>query len=593
MGLQQTPRKRRSPWAIYGPIIAVVVIVAIVIAIVASNGSSSKNKSVSVGNGSGSSATAASGQNGVPIFYNDAKAKGELDKYTWQDDCDKTTGYVAVPVLNPPPCVPKFTGNNGGATSPGVTGDAIKVGYYIAKPDPLLDASLKATGTYDPPDKTDKVTQAYFHLYEKLFELYGRHLQLVRIDGTGTSSDAVAARADADKAAAAGVFAVIGGPGQAKQFGDELAQKHILCLGGCIVAQPQQYILDHEPYMWPIGPTPDETSTLVTDLIKNQLLGKPAQWAGPAIVGKPRTFTMLTYNTPDGQYTASWDDLRKKMDAIGAKVVSHVDYYLNLPTLQADARTIAAKLKQANATDILFTGDPIFPQYLTKEMTKQGYFPEWVLSGTVLADTVAFAKSFDQQQWKHAFGLNLSHPLTVKTDQDAYTLHKWWYGTPPESDNNYGVVNAPIEMFMEGLQTAGPNLTPQSFKNGIYAVPPNVPAGTPTPSPIITYGNHGLWPGLADDPGGGDNVSLLWWDPTVNGVDEVGNPAHGQYRVLNNGARYTAANFPTDPLPFFNPANTVTVYQAGHPPADLVPKSYPVPADAPAAQGSQSTSTTG
>jgi len=355
--------------------VVVVVVVVVVVAVVASSGSDNKKNNNAVIVGGNGSATAVSGQNGVPLFYNDAKAAGTLSKYTWQDNCDKSTGYVAVPVLNPAPCVPKFTGDNGGATSTGVNATTIKVGYYIPKPDPLFDALLKATGTYDPPDQTAAVTEAYFHLYEHNYELYGRHLQLVRINGTGASNDAVAARSDADRAAAQDLFAVIGGPTQAREFGDELAKKKVLCLGGCIISQPQQHILDAEPFIWPLGPTPDETSTLVTTLIKTQLLNKPAQGGGSDVNGKPRTFTLLTYNTPDGQYTPSWDDLAKKMHAIGANVVSHVDYYLDVSKLQADARTIAAKLKQANATDILFTGDPLFPKYLTAEMTKQNYFP--------------------------------------------------------------------------------------------------------------------------------------------------------------------------------------------------------------------------
>ena len=56
-----------------------------------------------------------------------------------------------------------------------------------------------------------------------MYELYGRKIELVRSSGTGGSTDEVAAKADADKAAAAGVFAVIGGPAQARSFQTELA----------------------------------------------------------------------------------------------------------------------------------------------------------------------------------------------------------------------------------------------------------------------------------------------------------------------------------------------------------------------------------
>ncbi|GIR37194.1 MAG: hypothetical protein CM15mP49_25790 [Actinomycetota bacterium] len=37
--------------------------------------------------------------------------------------------------------------------------------------------------------------------------------------------------------------------------------------------------------------------------------------------------------------------------------------------------------------------------------TAQGYFPEWVHIGSVLADTTAFARTYDQEQWANAFGI--------------------------------------------------------------------------------------------------------------------------------------------------------------------------------------------
>jgi len=45
-------------------------------------------------------------------------------------------------------------GDNGGATSPGLTATTIKIGYYAAKPDPLYDPILKAAGAYDSPENS-------------------------------------------------------------------------------------------------------------------------------------------------------------------------------------------------------------------------------------------------------------------------------------------------------------------------------------------------------------------------------------------------------------------------------------------------------
>ena len=45
---------------------------------------------------------------------------------------------------------------------------------------------------------------------------------------------------------------------------------------------------------------------------------------------------MLTYDTPQGQFKSSWDDLEAKLRATGANVVAHQNYYLDLQKLQAE-----------------------------------------------------------------------------------------------------------------------------------------------------------------------------------------------------------------------------------------------------------------
>ena len=47
------------------------------------------------------------------------------------------------------------------------------------------------------------------------------------------------------------------------------------------------------------------------------------------------------------------------------------------------------------------------PIYLTQAATAQGYFPEWLVSGTVLTDSTVMGRQYDQRQWAHAFGLSV------------------------------------------------------------------------------------------------------------------------------------------------------------------------------------------
>jgi len=578
MATPQTPRARRSPLARYAPLIAVVVVVAIVAVVIGVVNGNKKSKSPAAI----TTNTNATGQQtfaDVPVFYNEAKQKNTLTNYTWQPHCDTATGQVAIPILSPPLCVPAPTTPNGGSTSPGVTATTIKIGYFSAQPDPTFDTLLKLAGAYDTPQASAQAYQDYLQIYQHVYELYGRKVQLVKIQGTGVSTDQVAAKVDADRAAAAGVFAVMGGPTQAQSFEAELARKHILCVGTCVLSSPASTLASQAPYVWGVGPTPEQTARMTTELIKAQLLGKPAVYAGPGLSSQPRKFALLSYDTPDGEYRASWDQFYSDLQGIGAPVAGHISYFLNLASLATDARTVASRLKATGATTIVFTGDPIFPNYLTHAMTAQGYFPEWVMAGTVLADTNVFARTFDQQQWKHAFGLQLIPARVAKTSQDSYTLHQWYFGTPPPTKNNYAIIKGDVELLMDALQLAGPNLTPETFRDGLWHAPAQ--ASGPTIKVISTYGHHGYWPGT--DYGSLDNAGILYWDANAVGEDETGKVGKGMYRLVNGGIRYLPGEWPTTPIKLFDPTGTVTIYAAGQIPADLMPKTEPVPAGAPAA----------
>src|SRR6478736_8183130 len=117
------PTRKRNALIRYAPFLAVVVIIAIVVAI--AGGKDSKKPKVKTENTAGTARV-------VPITYNEAKAAGTVDKYTWQKTCDTTTGLIAIPVQHAAPCVPAFTGKNSGASAPGVSSDSINIVFYVA-----------------------------------------------------------------------------------------------------------------------------------------------------------------------------------------------------------------------------------------------------------------------------------------------------------------------------------------------------------------------------------------------------------------------------------------------------------------------------
>ena len=81
-----------------------------------------------------SSTTGAAGSSTGPVTIDDQNRRS----VDWGPHCDVARGTVKVPLTYAPPCVKPFSGDNGGATAPGVTGDTINVVLYQAQPDILI-----------------------------------------------------------------------------------------------------------------------------------------------------------------------------------------------------------------------------------------------------------------------------------------------------------------------------------------------------------------------------------------------------------------------------------------------------------------------
>ena len=80
-----------------------------------------------------------------------------------------------------------------------------------------------------------------------------------------------------------------------------------------------------------------------------------------------------------------------------------------------------------------------------------------------------------------------------------------------------------------------------------------------------------------------DGVSTLFAaEVDLDASDETGTVDKGMYRLMDGGLRYVEGKWPTEPLPFFDPAGTVTIYDAASIPPELLPADIPRPAEAPA-----------
>jgi len=489
-------------------------------------------------------------------------------------NCDTTTGRLAVPSGYAPPCVaPWKGGDNGGATAPGVTKDTITVALYQAQPDLLQQAFFQNSGSDESLGKERETTQQYVDYFSAHYELYGRKVKLVTVKASGAPDDDVAAKADAIKVATeVHAFASFGGPGQTTAYADELAARHVLCVGDCVIAEPQSFLDTHSPYVWPTIASPEQASEHWAAFVGRQLARGRAVHAGDrALQTKRRVFGVVHYDDNAGTFAKSVAHFEQRLAAYRVKAATTVPYSLDLTTAQQDARTVIAKLKSAGVTSVILAGDPVFPTFLTKEATAQGYFPEWIVLGYAFTDTAVFGRQYDQKQWAHAFGVSLLPARTTDATDELGNLITWQTGHPPAAKTFRELVQAPL-VFFTGVHLAGPRLTARSFADGLFRFPP---AATTTPTRLhLSWGRHGIWKGL--DLTGGDDATVVWWDPNATGPDEVGRDGKGLYRYADNGKRYLPGQWPTAPIALFDPKTSSAVITQ-LPKADQ-PPSYPSPA---------------
>lgn len=550
----------------YGPLIAIAVVIAVVagIAVFARSGDDETSTDT----------TAVAADQGLPegvISWSEAERQGITDTIEWGERCNTETGTLAYPSFFAGECYAPFTGDNGGETATGVTTDTIKVVQYLTpETDPTIDFITSAIAVDDTNEQTAETVRGFIELYSQYYELYGRSIELEVFEGTGPSEDEVAARADAVTIAEEiQPFAVLGGPLLTPAFADELAARQVLCIG-CTPSQDSDFYIDRSPYVWGVGNNALQGNTHLAEYIGKRLADSPAEYAGdPALQGQTRKFGLVYISTSE----ASEEVVENLQDQLGEydTEISELLSYASPIDLQTSAPQYIARLKDAGVTSVIFTGDPIAPQPLTRTATEQGYRPEWIITGSVLTDTAAFARSYDQEQWAHAFGVS---PLAARVSPDVQGtrfLYEWYFGEEAPTESGGATVIPNWNLLFSVLQGVGPDLTAENFRTALFNAEPTTRAVS---QPSLSYGDKGLWP--FTDYLGIDDATEIWWDPTATGPDEIQRDGVGLWRFVQGGKRYLPGEWPDSPPDLFDPVDTTTIYE--EPPPGEEPVPYPSPA---------------
>ncbi|TML92029.1 MAG: amino acid ABC transporter substrate-binding protein [Actinobacteria bacterium] len=535
----------------YGPLVAIVVIAAVVGAVVLLT-SGGDNKKQTVAGGEGNAPTGA-------ISFSQAKKKGlDVEFSKW---CDKSTGRIAMPYFFRPECYANVK-DNGGATAQGVTKDTIKVVVYLGEEhDPIIDFITAAIKNNDTTEQVKETYLGYDAIFGSLYQTYGRKVQIEFVQGTGTIVDEVAARADAQRAIAKRPFIVWGGPAGTSAWADELAANKVICLS-CTGGAFNDWWEQRDPYAISVIPSGEQVALILSEFVEKQLAGRKAVFAGDrAFQARDRKFGAVYAES--GAESARLAGLFKDtLAAKGVQLAEQIPYTIDPARLQEQGAAMIGRLKAAGVTTVFFTGDPIAPRTFTEEATRQEYFPEWVINGSILTDVAAFGRTYDQRQWAHAFGITAGAArVRDENGGQIWKLHEWYHGKPPAAKDTYLVLWFQPAVFYAALQT---------FRDGLFA-------GRPTQHAItqvsVSWGRHGIWPKV--DYNGVDDFTLLWWDPQAEGPDEIRKPGKGLYQYVDGGKRYLLGQFPRAAPKMFDRAGAVALYPDI--PAAERPPDYPPP----------------
>jgi hypothetical protein len=449
-----------------------------------------------------------------------------------------------------PPCVAYWKGDNGGATSKGVTATEIKIAWPSSLP-PVQDA------------------QKYTSFFNSRFQFYGRKLVVQDFGAggglfaTGDVSTQIADAVHADEEMHA--FASLSypfGQGDVHNYYDELARRKVVTVDSTMTVKTEKENYnraDLEGYQWGYYPSVDKLERNLGTWACQSLAGHPAIHAGIDFQGTPvapapnRTFGVVVQQR--FSHKADTSSLLETLSRCG--VVPPVEVR-NIDDGTDSSPNIVSKFQsQRISTIICICNGDVYGALMTAADSAR-YAPEFLVFGGLGQDDDSnFAhKHYPPSAFPHIFGIEGNNKINPTTDEP-------WFWALKEADGgtsagDYGTFNLGYSLqhmeeyeqmllLASGIQLAGPRLTPQTFKEGLMRAKfPNPGAGAPP----YYQGRVGFGPG---DHTMIDDVALVWYDTTRTSYT-LG--VAGTLCYIGKGQRWSATTWAPVPAERFKPEGT-------------------------------------
>jgi len=429
-----------------------------------------------------------------------------------------------------PPCKQSFSGSNGGATSPGVTADTINVAW----PD------MFSTGF---PVENEALTNDVLNYVNAHFELYGRKIKLKGLPISGgaggfSSPNAQAQVQDADSAVtlfgSQGTFASIGyAPvgGTGFYYYDRLAQDRIVSVQSSPLLTTDAHMAS-SPYEWSTIPGYDTVEANLGDLYCHQLKGHQPDHAGPPTPPQqtwPLRKIAVYYETTSNSIAIDPQPLVNTLAACGVQVTAQA-----LSDSSSNNTAAVNQMEQNGVTTVACMCAPNQLADLMNAATDQTWFPEWLVDNEQFLSYDQSGENLPAAQQSHVIGIDYNNEVLDPQNE-------FWYRAVREMDSSYSYQQSGQDVYAyyryeelmilaSGIQQAGPNLTPQSFAQGLYDTQyANVGHGAaPFYQAAVSFsaGDHAFF----------DDAAAIWFSASATSYT-VNQGNQGAYCYSNGGDR--------------------------------------------------------
>ncbi|HVE75550.1 MAG TPA: hypothetical protein VND22_02155 [Actinomycetota bacterium] len=427
-----------------------------------------------------------------------------------------------------PPCVPFWSGDNGGSTAKGVTENEIRIGI---------------------PDSGDE-DKFYVAFFNSRFEFYGRKLVPISLRDDFAGGEPVQQRNAAVAAEAKNIFASTNATyGGGFHYYDELANRGIIS-GVVDSTVTEDYLKERHPYIWQYEPAIDRMLSSLGDWACARLGGQSARHAGDPLMHDDKRVFGIMFGTQSPDVPVDPNLLKAELESCGHEVPIMRQYVQGTGAGSGDDAGTMIAMNDAGVTTIFCLSFFVSCSRLGQAASGQAYFPEWVLSTYYRNDRNFGIKNFNfpREQLDNAFGLTfLPRQLDGNYEPEYWALREVNPGDSGEGSRsglriwNVNVKYRSLLLLASGIQMAGPELTPQTFAAALARTKFPNPDHKNLPGRVgFNDGDHGMMNDMAE----------IWWSNDAQ--SPYPEEERGSWCYVEGGARRARGAFPRGDSVFFS-----------------------------------------